>query len=171
MAVNQSYEKFLKRSIPFASLCLDQTNRNIMIDSIVSNVYIKIADSAVSGQTILSEVATKIGCEATELVILDSKLVEVSDDKGKNRAQWHAIFEKCIFVDLEYWKVPSRKLYISKKSEYDDVMKVKSRKRLSLNRRKKRPISYEEPLSDEETTATGIHRIESKLNKVKEHRI
>lgn len=62
--------------------------------------------------------------------------------------------------------MPSRKLYISKKSEYDDVIKVKSRKRLSL-KRKKRPISYyEETLSDEETTATGIHRIESKLDKV-----
>lgn len=83
---NQPYEKFLKRSIPFISLCLDQTNRNIVIDSIINNVYIKIADSSVSGQAILSAVATKVGCEATDLIILDVKFVEVSDDKGKNVA-------------------------------------------------------------------------------------
>lgn len=72
----------------------------------------------------------------------------------------------CIVVDLEYWKVPSRKLYVSKKSEYEDVLKVKSRKRLSLNR-KKRPVSYfEEHISDEEPTTTGIGRIENKLAKV-----
>lgn len=53
-----------------------------MIDSIVSNTYIKIPDSSVSGQTIMSEVATKVGCEATDLVILDSKFVEVGDDNG-----------------------------------------------------------------------------------------
>lgn len=81
---NQPYEKFLKRSIPFVSLCLDQTNRNIVIDSIINNVYIKIADSSVSGQAILSAVASKVGCESTDLVILDAKFVEVSDDKGKN---------------------------------------------------------------------------------------
>ena len=65
--------------------------------------------------------------------------------------------------------MPSRKLYISKRSEYEDVIKVKSQKRLCLNKRKNRPISYyeESTLSDEEATATGIHRIESKLDKVK----
>ena len=68
-----------------------------------------------------------------------------------------------IFLDLEYWRVPSRKLYVAKRSEYEDVLKVKSRKRLSLSR-KKRPISYyEEP---EELTATGIDRLENKLAKV-----
>lgn len=84
-AANQSYEKFLKRSIPFVSLCLDQTSRNIVIDSIISNVYIKIADSSVSGQSILSAVASKVDCEATDLVILDVKFIEVSDDKGKEQ--------------------------------------------------------------------------------------
>lgn len=70
------------------------------------------------------------------------------------------------FVDLDYWKVPSRKLYVAKKTEYEDVLKVKSRKRLSLNR-KKRPVSYhEERLSDEESTTTGIGRVENKLAKV-----
>jgi hypothetical protein len=79
----QLYEKFLKRSIPFVSLCLDQTNRNIVIDSIISNVYVKIADSSVSGQAVLSAVASKVACESIDLVILDAKFVEVSDDKGK----------------------------------------------------------------------------------------
>lgn len=84
LMANQSYEKFLKRNIPFVSLCLDQTSRNIVIDSIICNVYIKIADSAVSGQAILSAVATKVGCEATDLIILDVKFIEVSNDNGKN---------------------------------------------------------------------------------------
>ena len=58
-------------------------------------------------------------------------------------------------------------MYVARKSEYENVVKVKSRKRLSLSR-KKRPVSYyEERLSDEEFTAThGIDRIENKLMKV-----
>lgn len=61
--------------------------------------------------------------------------------------------------------MPSRKLYIAKKSELEDISKVISRKKLSLNKRKKRPIVYEEmTFSDEETT---LQRIEDKLNKVK----
>ena len=50
---HQPYEKYLKKSIPFVSLCLDN-HRNIVVDSIISNVYVKIPDSSVSGQEILS---------------------------------------------------------------------------------------------------------------------
>ena len=70
----------------------------------------------------------------------------------------------CVVTDLEYWKAPSRKLYVAKKSEYEDVIKIKSRKRLSLNRRKQPTTYFEEYVSDEETS--GISRVESKLEKV-----
>ena len=82
---SQPYETFLKRSIPFVSLSLDRTNRNIIVDSTINNVYIKIPDSTVSVQAILSAIATKIGsCEANELIILDVKFIEISDDKGQS---------------------------------------------------------------------------------------
>lgn len=89
---NQPYEKFLKRSIPFVSLCLDQTNRNIVIDSIISNVYIKIADSSVSGQALLSAVAAKVGCGTTDLVILDAVMTKVRTLSLKNLVLAEYIF-------------------------------------------------------------------------------
>ena len=66
------YESSLKRSFPFVSLCLDESGRNICVDTIVSNVYIKIPDSNVSLQGILNEVAGKIGEPMEDLVLLDS---------------------------------------------------------------------------------------------------
>ena len=50
------------------------------VDSIISNVYIKIPDSNVSLQTILSEVAAKIGESPNDLILLDSKFIEIGDD-------------------------------------------------------------------------------------------
>ena len=74
------YESSLKRSIPHVSLCLDDSGRNMCVDSIISNVYIKIPDSNVSLQTILSEVAAKIGESPNDLILLDSKFIEIGDD-------------------------------------------------------------------------------------------
>ena len=42
------------------------------MDTIISNVYIKIPDSSVSLQSILNEVAGKIGEPPTDLILLDS---------------------------------------------------------------------------------------------------
>ena len=78
------YESSLKRSFPYVSLCLDESGRNICVDMIISNVYIKIPDSSVSLQAILGEVARKIGESPTELILLDSKFIEIGDDsRGK----------------------------------------------------------------------------------------
>ena len=79
----QPYDVYLKRSIPYVALGLDQSNRNIIVDSTINNVYIKVPENTVSAQTILSAMATKIGCDASSLVILDVKFLEISDDKGK----------------------------------------------------------------------------------------
>ena len=44
----------------------------------------KITDSSVSLQAILGEVAGKIGESPTELILLDSKFIEIGDDsRGK----------------------------------------------------------------------------------------
>ena len=76
------YESSLKRSFPCVSLCLDESGRNICVDTIISNVYmyIKIPDSSVSLQSILNEVAGKIGEPPTDLILLDSKFIEIGDD-------------------------------------------------------------------------------------------
>ena len=45
---------------PYVSLCLDESGRNICVDTIISNVYIKIPDSSVSLQGILNEVLNEV---------------------------------------------------------------------------------------------------------------
>ena len=50
------------------------------MDTIISNVYVKIPDSSVSLQGILNEVAGKIGEPPTDLILLDSKFIEIGDD-------------------------------------------------------------------------------------------
>ena len=53
------------------------------VDSIVSNVYVKIPDDNVCTQTILRDIAAKIGTDEKELTLLDSKFVPVTDDDDK----------------------------------------------------------------------------------------
>ena len=50
----------------------------------------------------------------------------------------------------------------AKKQEYEDVLKVKSRKRLSLNRKKKTLYTCDEDIEEESSS----YRIENKLAKV-----
>ena len=88
----QPYETFLKRSIPYVSLCLDESGRNVLVDSTINNVYVKVPDKSLSASTILSAMATKIGCVAEELVILDVKFLEVTDDKGENHCRHNVSF-------------------------------------------------------------------------------
>ena len=58
--------------------------KNVCVDTITSNVYIKIPDSNVSLQGILNEVAAKIGEPPADFILLDSKLIEIGDDsRGK----------------------------------------------------------------------------------------
>lgn len=80
---NQPFDTFLKRSIPYVALGLDQSGKNIIVDTIISNVYIKVPENSVSVAAILSTMATKLNCDANELVILDVKFLEISDDKGR----------------------------------------------------------------------------------------
>jgi len=43
-------------------------------------------------------------------------------------------------TDLDYWKVPSRRFYVAEKTVFEEVMKIKDRKRLSLRKHKGSPI-------------------------------
>ena len=61
--------------------------------------------------------------------------------------------------------MPSRRFYVAKKKEYEDVMKVKSRKRLSLRKKKSPTYIYSEEASDEEDF--GFSQIQNKLAKVR----
>ena len=71
--------------------------------------------------------------------------------------------EMLIFIiDVEYWKTPSRKLYVARKCEYESIIKVKARKKLRLNRKK---ISYSEGSFSEEEDSS-LMRLETKLAKV-----
>lgn len=77
--------KYESRTIPYTSLATDSSGRNICIDSIIANVYIRIPDDKVSTKTILSELGSKISAEENELVLLDSKFVPVTDDDEKGK--------------------------------------------------------------------------------------
>ena len=80
---SQGYEPYLKRSIPLVTLSLDHTGKNIIIDSTNDNVYVKIPESSVSVPSILSEIGMKASIQPEELVILDSKFLPITDDKGQ----------------------------------------------------------------------------------------
>ena len=55
---------------------------------------------------------------------------------------------------------------MARKSEFEDIMKVKEKKRLSLNRKKRSMVLYSEAKHSDEEEDSGIHRLESKLAKV-----
>ena len=81
--VQAKYDSCLKRTIPYVSLCSDSSGRNICVDSIITNVYIRIPDDNVGTRSILGDVASKIGAEENDLILLDSKFVPITDDDDK----------------------------------------------------------------------------------------
>ena len=77
-----SYEAYFKRCIPFVSLTLDHAGKNIIVLSTDDNVYVKIPESSITVSSILSEVGRKVSIVTENLVLLDSKMLPVADDKG-----------------------------------------------------------------------------------------
>lgn len=98
-SVPQPYELFLKKTIPFVSLCLDQSGRNIIVNHTINNIYIKIPENSVSVQSIIAAMASKITCDANELIMLDVKFLEISDDKGE-------VYDSCMshydYADIHF---------------------------------------------------------------------
>lgn len=78
------YEACLKRTIPFVTLCPDQSCRSMCIDTVISNLYLKIPESEVSLDAILTAAGPKVDVAMEQLVLLDSTFVPVTDD-GKGR--------------------------------------------------------------------------------------
>ena len=76
------YEPFFKRTVPFVTLALDHTGRNIVAQSTCENVYVRIPESAVSVPAILEEAGKKLRIPGEDLTILDSKWIPVSDTNG-----------------------------------------------------------------------------------------
>ena len=71
----------LKRTFLYVSLSLDHTGKNITVESTIDSVYVKIPESSVCASSILEEVAIRVGSVAEDLVILDAKFLQVSDDE------------------------------------------------------------------------------------------
>ena len=107
----------------------------------------KIPESSVSVPAILSEIALKVSIPSEDLVILDSKYMS-----QMIKVSMHAKFNIVILVnmylyhsttDLEYWKAPSRRLYVAKRDEYDELRKQKTKNQLSLGRKMKVDLTEE----------------------------
>ena len=77
-----SFESNFKKCIPFVTLALDGSGK-MVVESTDDNVYIKIPESSVSTQSILSAIGPKIAMSGDDLIVLDSKFIPVSDDKGQ----------------------------------------------------------------------------------------
>ena len=56
--------------------------KSVVVDSTLNNVYVRIPESTVSVPCILSDIGKKTSIDPEELVILDNKMIPVSDDKG-----------------------------------------------------------------------------------------
>ena len=55
-------------------------------------------------------------------------------------------------IELDYWKTPSRRLYVCEKNQYEELTRQRDRKRLSL-RRKRAPSPDDEDDDDEDRLA------------------
>ena len=55
----------------------------------------------------------------------------------------------CLTTDLEYWKSSSRRLYVARQAEYEEIVKQKERMRLSLTLNRKRKTTRVD-LTDED---------------------
>ena len=78
-----SYESHFKRCIPYVTLALDESRKNVIIDSTDDNVYIKVPECSVSVTAILAAVGQKVSIPPDDLVLLDSKIIPVSNEKGQ----------------------------------------------------------------------------------------
>lgn len=63
--------------------CVPTQVEEMCVDSIISNIYVRIPDDAISTQAILSEVAAKTSTDERELTLVDSKFVPITDDDDK----------------------------------------------------------------------------------------
>ena len=78
---SSSYESYIKRTIPLVHLRLD--NKKISVEIIDENIYVKIPESTISVESVVSIVSQKTGIPIEDLVLLDSQMVPISEGKGQ----------------------------------------------------------------------------------------
>ena len=79
-----NYETHFKRCVPLVSLGLDGTSKKaLVVESTDENVYVKLSQSSVSLFGILSAIGNKVSIPPDDLILLDAKLIPVSDEKGQ----------------------------------------------------------------------------------------
>ena len=72
---------YVKRTIPYVSLAVEPNGRNLHVEEVVSNLYIKVHEDSISAAIVIVEAAGKIGIELEQVVLLDSKFVQVDDEQ------------------------------------------------------------------------------------------
>ena len=171
------YESCLKRTIPYVSLATDSSGRNMCVNSIISNVYIKIPDDNVCTQAILCDIASKISSSERELTLLDSKFVPVTDDDDKGEyiiisMLWRVVY-LCIhiMVDIEFWRMPSCQFYVAKIDEFEEVQKTVKCKKLSLKRKSMVGHYVDLTAESDVENANQLGRIEDIIKKVCDTRL
>ena len=105
----------------------DSSGRSMCVDSIVSNVYVKIPDDSVCTQAIPSDIAAKIGTDDKDLTLLDSKFVPVTDDDDKGLYfyfTYQATYLNFMHVDIEFWRMPSRCFYVARSADLKRYRKL-----------------------------------------------
>ena len=62
-------------------------------------------------------------------------------------------------IELDYWKTPSRHLYVCEKNQYEELTRQRDRKRLSLRRKRA-------PSPDDEDEDSLLAKIETTVGSV-----
>ena len=72
---------YWKRTIPYVSLGIEGGNgRNLCVDTIIRNLFLKLPESTVSAAAILAEAGSRISNLQDELLLLDSKYIPIAAD-------------------------------------------------------------------------------------------
>lgn len=74
---------FFKRCIPLVVLNLSKSGKKIIVDHNEENIFVKIPENALSVDAILDEVGKKVSLPSSDLVLLDSSFLTVSDENGQ----------------------------------------------------------------------------------------
>ena len=119
-------------------------------------------ESTVSLTTLMNQTSRKINVPTNELTMLDSKFIPVTEEgKGQQYLQHECKSSLFSFTDLEYWRAPSRRLYIVKLAEFEELISKKQH-RLRLSLKKKRGG----PSTDDEEEDHKIAKLEETVRSV-----
>ena len=64
-------------------------------------------------------------------------------------------------VDIEFWRMPSRRFYVARAADFEEIQKTVKRKKMSLKRK-----HYVDLTTDTDDTSPQLGRIEDTIKKV-----